>query len=78
VVLSFTRLFFLDFFFWGTLKEKVYSMKTTDSNRMRDRITSQCAEIESSAHLFHRVHLNFAKLCIESDGNRVENIIHQH
>ena len=53
-------------------------MKTTDSNRMRDRITSQCAEIESSAHLFHRVHLNFAKLCIESDGNRVENIIHQH
>ena len=71
----------LDFFFWGMLKEKVYSMKITDLNHMRERITSQCAEIDGNADLFHRAHLNFAKrikLCIENDGNHVENIIYQH
>ena len=60
----------LDFFYWGMLKEKVYSMKITYLNHMRERITSQCAEIDGNAKLFNRVHLNFArriKLCIEND-----------
>ena len=46
---------------------------------MRDRITSQCAEIDGNANLFNRVHLNFArriKLCIENDGNHIKNIIY--
>ena len=71
----------LDFFFWGMLKEKVYSMKITDLNHMRERTTSQCAEIDGTANLFNRVHLNFArriKLCIENDRNHIENIIYQH
>ena len=77
MVPSFTRSFSLDFFL-GMLKEKVYSMKITDLNHMRERITSQCAEIDGNANPFNRVHLNFArriKLCIENDGNHIENII---
>jgi len=53
----------------------------TDLNRMRKRITSQCAEIDGKADLFHRVPLYFAqriKFCIENDGNHFENIIYQH
>ena len=56
-------------------------MKITDLNHLRERITSQCAEIDGNADLFHRVHMNFVKrikLCIENDGNHVENIIYQH
>jgi len=71
----------IDFFFWGMLKEKVYLMKIIDLNYMREGITSQCAEINGNAHLFHRVHQNFAKriqLCTENDGNYVKNIIYQH
>ena len=36
------------------LKEKVYSMKITDLNLVRERITSQCAEIDGNADQFHR------------------------
>jgi len=46
-------------------------MKITDFKHMREPITSQCAEIDGNADLFHRLHLNFAKrirLCIENDG----------
>ena len=46
-----------------------------------ERITSQCAETDGNADLFHPVHLNFAKriqLYIENDGNHVENMIYQH
>jgi len=71
----------LDFFFWGMLKEKVCSMKIINLNHMKERITSQCAEVDGNADLFRRVHLNFAKriqLCSENDGNDVENIIYRH
>lgn len=56
-------------------------MKITDSNHMREQITSQCAKIDGNADLFHRVHLNFAKyikLCIKNYGNHVENMFYQH
>lgn len=68
----------LDFFFWGMLKQKVYSMKITDLNHLRRRITSQSAEIDGNADLFHRVHLNFAKriqICIDNGGSHVETVI---
>ena len=63
------------------LKDKVYWMDITNLNPMRERITGQCAEVDRTADLFCRVHLNLAmhiKLCIENDGNHVENIIHQN
>ena len=52
------------------LKEKVYIMKITDLNQMKEYITSQCAEINGNANLFNQVYLNFPKhikLCIEND-----------
>jgi len=63
------------------LQEKEYTMKITDLNQMRERITSLCAEIDGNADLFHRVHPKFVKriqLCIENYGNHVENIIYLH
>ena len=40
---------FLSLTFLGMLKEKVYSMKITDLNHMRECITSQYAEIDGNA-----------------------------
>ena len=60
-------------------KEKVYSMKITDLNHIKERIISKYAEIDGNAGLFNQVHLNFVKrmkLCIENDGNHIENIIY--
>lgn len=34
-----------DFFFWDMLKEKVYSMKITDSNYLKEHIINECAKI---------------------------------
>ena len=68
----------LDFFFWGMLKERVYSMKIANLNHLRERIISQCAEIDGNLDLFNRVNLNFArciKLCIENNENHIENLI---
>ena len=39
---------FLDFFFWGMLKEKVYSMKIANLNHFKERVISQCAEIDGN------------------------------
>ena len=61
---------FCNFFFWGMIKEKMYSMKITDLKHMRECITSLCAEIDNIADLFHRVHQNLEKrikLCTEKD-----------
>ena len=65
-------------FFWGMLKEKVYSLKIANLNHLRERIISQCAEIDGNVDLFNQVHLNFAthiNLCIENNGNHIENLI---
>ena len=54
-------------------------MKITDLNHIKERIISKYAEIDGNAGLFNRVHLNFVKrmkLCIENDGNHIENIIY--
>ena len=56
-------------------------MKIANLNHLRERIGSQCAEIHGNVNLFNRVHLNFArriKLCIENNGNHIENLISQH
>ena len=53
-------------------------MKITDLDHLRQRITSHCVEIDGNTDLFHRVHPNFAKriqICIDNDGQHVENIV---
>lgn len=69
----------LDFFFWGMLKEKVYSMKITDMNHLRERITNECAQIDGNVELLHRVHVNLTeriKLCITNGGNHIGDVIY--
>ena len=64
-----------------SMLKKRYLMNIMNLNLMRDRITGQCAEIDGTAHLFHRVHVNLAKhikLRIENDRNNVENFIYQN
>ena len=71
-------LFLVDFFFWGMLKEKVFSMKVANLNHLIERIISQCTEIDGNVDLFNRVHPNFSrrfKLCIKNNGNHIENLI---
>lgn len=71
----------LDFFFWGMLKEKVYSMKITDMNHLRERIMNECAQIDGNVELLHRVHVNLAeriKLCITNGGNHIGDVIYQY
>jgi transposase len=69
----------LDLFFWGMLKEKVYSMKIRDMRHLRERIISECAQIDGNVELMHRVHVNLAKridLCIANGGNHIEDVIY--
>ena len=42
----------LDFFFWGTLKEKVYREKNRDLNYLRECIVRESALIDGDAELF--------------------------
>ena len=60
------------------LKEKVYSIKITDLDHLGRGISGHFVEIEGNADLIHQVHQNFAKriqICIDIDGQHVENII---
>ena len=53
-------------------------MKIANLNHLRERIISQCAEIDGNLDLFNRVHLNFArriKLWIENNENHIESLI---
>ena len=68
----------LDFFFWGMLKEKVYSTKIADSMHLTQRIKSECTKIDGNADLLHRVHANFVKridICIANDSAHIEDVI---
>jgi hypothetical protein len=68
----------LDFFFWGMVKENVYSMKITDINHLKERIINECAEIDGNTELLHRVHVNLVngvELCIANGRLHVEDVI---
>ena len=75
MVTSFTRPSSPSLLFLGYAKrESVLDEDHGFKPHERTHLTSQCAEIDGNADLFHRVHLNFAKrikLCIENDGNHV-------
>jgi transposase len=68
----------LDFFFWGVIKEKVYSAKIRNLEHLKARIVSACAEINGNVEMLHRVHENLAKrihLCMLNDGGHIEHIL---
>ena len=62
-----------DFFLWGMLRDKVYSVKITDII-LTQLIRDKCAKIESKIFLLHQVHENFVKhtnICIANDGKHI-------
>ena len=68
----------LAFFFWGMLKEKVYSTKITDSIHLTQRTKSECTKIDGNADLLHRVLANFVKrsdICIANNGAHIKDVI---
>lgn len=66
----------LDFFYWGVLKEKVYSKPIENVADLRERI-SQAAEAINSrryARLISRSFLRRCRACIEADGKQFEHL----
>lgn len=67
----------LDFFYWGVLKEKVYSKPIENVADLRERI-SQAAEAINSrryARLISRSFLRRCRACIEADGKQFEHLL---
>ena len=84
VVVSFTRPFSPWLLFLEYIKKESLLEDNCLHEKHETKITWENAlpvSVLKSIELFHRVHLNFAKriqLCIENNGNPVENIISQH
>lgn len=67
----------LDFFLWGTIKDKVYQNVPTTPANMMERITNACRDINEETIL--RCHDSFIKRidkCIEVNGHHFEHLLH--
>lgn len=68
----------LDFFFWGTLKNKVYAVEIETEDQLWQRILEASIEIRNNQESFIRVRESFAKrinTCIENDGGLIEHLL---
>ncbi|CAK9798980.1 hypothetical protein ANTPLA_LOCUS1854 [Anthophora plagiata] len=66
----------LDFFLWGTLKEKVYKEVPTTSHDMQQRIIAACASISSDAvRLASQSIVKSIQRCIDSDGHHFKHLL---
>lgn len=66
----------LDFFLWGTLKEKVYKEVPTTSYDMQQRIIAACASISSdTVRLASQSIVTRIQQCIDSDGQHFEHLL---
>lgn len=70
----FNRRSFLDFFLWGTLKEKVYKVLSTTPYDMQERIIAVCVSRSSDAvRLAGQSIVKRLQWCIDSDGHHFEH-----
>ncbi|CAK9803096.1 hypothetical protein ANTQUA_LOCUS3580 [Anthophora quadrimaculata] len=66
----------LDFFLWGTLKEKVYKEVPTTPYDMQQRIIASCALISSDAvRLASQSIVKRIQWCIDSDGHHFKHLL---
>lgn len=67
----------LDFFYWGALKEKVYSKPIETLAQLRANITESVEDINSRgyARLIKRSFLKRIRACIETDGRHFEHLL---
>ncbi|GBP39652.1 hypothetical protein EVAR_25476_1 [Eumeta japonica] len=65
----------LDVFYWGVLKEKVYSKPIESVAELRERISQAAEDINSPgyAQLITRSFLRRCRACIEADGKQFEH-----
>ncbi|XP_045448380.1 uncharacterized protein LOC123656764 [Melitaea cinxia] len=67
----------VDFFYWGTLKEKVYSKPRQSLNELREKIAAAVEEINSKryARLVNRSFLRRCRACISAEGKQFEHLL---
>ena len=67
----------MDFYFWGHLKQIVYSTKIRDLDHLKSRIIDACLQIDGDADLLNRVYKNFEfriGLCIAANGEHIKHL----
>lgn len=68
----------LDFFFWGYLKDFVYSREITSREHLWARINLGCNLIRNNIEMFEDVQNNFKKRiekCIDQSGGHFEQLL---
>lgn len=67
----------IDFFYWGTIKEKVYSKTNRDLAELRQKITEAAEHINSRryARLITRSFLRRCRACIRAEGKQFEHLL---
>ena len=66
----------LDFFFWGYMKERIYSTPYNDFDELRNRIQEAVDSV--TPEMLERVHKNFIKrcrACIQAQGGKFEHFL---
>lgn len=66
----------MDFFFWGVVKEKVFSKKPLDVNQMVEFIRQACQDIDENKELCRKVCLSVnsrLQQCIDCEGKQFEH-----
>lgn len=68
----------LDYFLWGTLKEKIYSEPVENIEQLKNEIEENVNLLNLDVALFQKIRSNFIKRClkcIELNGGYVENVM---
>lgn len=67
----------IDFFYWGTIKEKVYSKPIQDLAELRQKITEAAEHIKSRRYtrLITRSFLRRCRACIAAEGKQFEHLL---
>lgn len=66
----------LDFFYWGTLKDKVYAKPIRTEEELRQRINQAAREISAtSLRRLKRQFLKRCRLCIRAGGRQFEHLL---
>lgn len=68
----------LDFYFWGHLKQLVYSEEITSINHLRQRINDSVADILDNNNFMARINATFIRrvhACIRAQGGHFEHIL---
>ena len=67
----------MDFYFWGHLKQIVYSTRIADVDQLRQQIIRGCNLINGNSDLLDKVYENFEhrlELCTNANGEHFEHL----